>query len=161
MFQSLGTARFVHKICPRHFSLIDPVGCAALLVRRGRFPKSYGGELVDILQGSLTEQAYKDILDKAGGPRNGLQPGYEELGFTKAEAEACVAKLAEEERIAEEEAARIAAEKAEVSIYGGGGNRELGTRGCTRQANTRSVPLTSNHEPPTMNHQASATNPVL
>jgi len=80
---------------------------------RGRFPKSYGGELVDILQGSLTEQAYKDILDKAGGPKNGLQPGYEELGFTKAEAEACVAKLAEEERIAEEEAARIAAEKAE------------------------------------------------
>lgn len=69
-----------------------------------------------LFQGSLTEQAYKDILDKAGGPKNGLQPGYEQLGYSKAEAEECVAKLAEEERIAEEEAARIAAEKAEVGL---------------------------------------------
>ena len=116
------------------------MGCAAFLVRRGRFPKSYGGELVDILQGSLTEQAYKDILDKAGGPRNGLQPGYEELGFTKAEAEACVAKLAEEERIAEEEAARIAAEKAEVSIYGGG-EIENWERGGVQDKQTRGACL--------------------
>lgn len=88
----------------------NPATIAAL---RARFPKSYGTELIDILQNSLTEQAYKEILDAAGGPEKGLQPGFQTLGMSKGDAEACVAKLVEENRIAAEEAARIAAEKAE------------------------------------------------
>ena len=43
-------------------------------------------------------------LLQAGGPSAGVQPGYEELGYSKAEATVLVAKLVEEARIAAEEA---------------------------------------------------------
>jgi len=80
---------------------------------RERFPKSYGTEIIDVLQNTLTEEAYKAILEKAGGCSAGVQPGFAELGMSQADAEALVARLLEEERIAAEEAARIAEEKAE------------------------------------------------
>jgi hypothetical protein len=44
------------------------------------------------------------FLLQAGGPSAGVQPGYEELGYSKAEATVLVAKLVEEARIAAEEA---------------------------------------------------------
>jgi len=88
----------------------NPTTLAAL---RSRFPKSYGAEVIDVLQQTLTEQAYKDILNANGGPENGVQPGYAELGYSQQEAEECVARLVEENRIAAEEAARIQAEKDE------------------------------------------------
>lgn len=49
----------------------------------------------------------------AGGPKNGVQPGYAELGYTDKEAEQCVNTMIKEERKAAEEAARLAAEKEE------------------------------------------------
>jgi len=88
----------------------DPATIAKL---RSRFPESYGDEVIDVLQKTLTEQAYKDVLAAAGGPEEGLQPGFEVLGLTQAEAQTVVDGLLEEKRLAEEEAARIAAEKAE------------------------------------------------
>eukprot|EP00285_Hemiselmis_virescens_P003985 CAMPEP_0173414904 /NCGR_PEP_ID=MMETSP1356-20130122/84572_1 /TAXON_ID=77927 ORGANISM="Hemiselmis virescens, Strain PCC157" /NCGR_SAMPLE_ID=MMETSP1356 /ASSEMBLY_ACC=CAM_ASM_000847 /LENGTH=448 /DNA_ID=CAMNT_0014377113 /DNA_START=17 /DNA_END=1363 /DNA_ORIENTATION=+ len=84
-----------------------------LTALRARFPKSYGAEVIDVLQATLTEQAYKDILNANGGPENGVQPGFNELGFSQQEAEECVARMVEENRIAAEEAARIQAEKDE------------------------------------------------
>ena len=86
---------------------------ATIAALRGRFPKSYGDEIIDVLQNTLTEEAYKAILEKAGGPEAGLQPGFAELGYSQAEAEALIARLIEEARIAAEEAARLQAEQEE------------------------------------------------
>ena len=88
----------------------DPATIKAI---RGRFPKSYGDDIIDVLQNTLSEEAYKVILEKAGGCSAGVQPGYAELGYSQADAEALVARLVEEARIAAEEAERIAEEKAE------------------------------------------------
>eukprot|EP00960_Hanusia_phi_P029245 747854-Hanusia_phi.AAC.7 len=88
----------------------DPMAIQKL---RSRFPRSYNDDIINVLQNTLTEQAYKDILNANGGPENGLQPGYEELGLARGDAEDLIAKILEEKRLAEEEAARIAAEKAE------------------------------------------------
>jgi len=80
---------------------------------RSRFPKSYGDEVIDVLQKTLTEQAYRDVVTAAGGPHEGLQPGFEVLGLSQGEAQGVLNTMLEELRLEEEEAARIAAEKAE------------------------------------------------
>lgn len=88
----------------------EPGTIAAL---RGRFPAAYAGEVIDVLQRTLTEQTYKDIVNAAGGPEKGSQAGFLQLGLTQSEADGIVAAMAEEKRRAAEEAARLAAEKAE------------------------------------------------
>jgi hypothetical protein len=37
---------------------------ATIKALRARFPKSYGDEIIDVLQNTLTEEAYKAILEK-------------------------------------------------------------------------------------------------
>mmetsp|Transcript_65554 Transcript_65554/g.136540 ORF Transcript_65554/g.136540 Transcript_65554/m.136540 type:complete len:335 (+) Transcript_65554:40-1044(+) len=88
----------------------DPTTISKL---RARFPKAYGDEVIDVLQKTLTEEAYKAVIEGAGGCDAGLQPGFEVLGLTQAEAQGVVDGMLEEKRVAAEEAARIAAEKAE------------------------------------------------
>ncbi len=44
-----------------------------------------GVQVIDVLQSTLTEQAYKDVLVAAGGAEAGLQPGFEVLGLSQVE----------------------------------------------------------------------------
>jgi len=90
----------------------DPATIKAL---RGRFPKSYGDEIIDVLQNTLTEEAYKAIIMKAGGLEAGLQPGYNKLGMSQADAQGYLDRLIEEDRVKREDAAAKEAEKEEAA----------------------------------------------
>ena len=89
----------------------DPLTVTAL---RKRYPKSLASnEIIDVLQNTLTEEAYKAIITKAGGPDEGVQPGYTEIGLTEADAQGLINRWIDEALVKDEEAAALVAAKAE------------------------------------------------
>lgn len=54
-----------------------------------------------MLQKTLTEQAYRDVVTAAGGPHEGLQPGFEVLGLSQGEAQGVLNTMLEELRLEE------------------------------------------------------------
>jgi len=122
----------------------DPATIKAL---RSRFPKSYGDEIIDVLQNTLTEEAYKAIIMQAGGLDAGLQPGYAELGMTQADSQGFLDRLIEEERIRkeEEEAKRLEKEEAErVEAI-----RQLAVDGQQKKQNLNDGRIKTHGEEPT------------
>lgn len=84
---------------------------ATVTAIRKRYPKSTV-EFIDVLQNTLTEEAYKSIVGKAGGPDAGVQPGYAEIGMTEADAQGLINRWLDEARTKADEAAALAEEKA-------------------------------------------------
>jgi len=89
----------------------DPLTVTAL---RKRHPKSLASdETINMLQNTLTEEAYKAVVIMAGGPHVGVQPGYMEIGLTKADAQGLINRWIDEALVKSEEALTLPAEKAE------------------------------------------------